>query len=346
MSEFFLGVDGGQSSTTAVIGNSAGQVVGWASAGPCNHVGAAEGRAKFLRVMGECLSQAATRAGLDPARPRFEAACLGMSGGPDDKAALLNELFEAKHLEVTHDGRIALAGATGGQPGIIVVAGTGSIAFGENAIGETARAGGWGYIFGDEGGGFDIVRQALRAILREHEGWGTRTALTPALLEATGATDANQLLHAFYTTGWPRAKVATLSRVVNAIAEQSDPTAQAILQNAAQSLAALAKSVRHQLWQDPDPDQPVTTRPHPQSESYRAVTVTERGHQSPPIHLSWIGGVFGSTLLLNHFQTLIQTDPAIHAAPPQHSPAIGALILAWKSAGIIANPAPVPGVKT
>jgi N-acetylglucosamine kinase-like BadF-type ATPase len=62
MSEYFLGVDGGQSSTTAVIGDSNGRIVGWASAGPCNHVAATEAKAKFLRVIGECVSQAAARA--------------------------------------------------------------------------------------------------------------------------------------------------------------------------------------------------------------------------------------------------------------------------------------------
>ena len=64
MSEYFLGVDGGQSGTTAVIGDASGKILGWGSAGPCNHVAASEGRAKFLRVMQECLSQAASRAGL------------------------------------------------------------------------------------------------------------------------------------------------------------------------------------------------------------------------------------------------------------------------------------------
>ena len=88
-----------------------------------------------------------------------------MSGGPDDKAGLLAELIGAERLVVTHDARIAWAGATEGEPGLVVIAGTGSIAYGENAQGESARAGGWGYIYGDEGGGFDIARQALRATL-------------------------------------------------------------------------------------------------------------------------------------------------------------------------------------
>src|SRR5947209_3167873 len=84
-------------------------------------------------------------------------------------------------------GTTALAGATRSGQGIITIAGTGSIAFGRNPAGRTARAGGWGYIFGDEGGGFDIARQATRAILRLEEGWGPPTALRETLLAATGS---------------------------------------------------------------------------------------------------------------------------------------------------------------
>ena len=177
--DFFLGVDGGQSSTTAVIGDAKGNIVGWGSAGPCNHVASAEGRAKFLRVMRECLAQAAARAGFegDRARSRFKAACLGMSGGPDDKAALLDELGRgrAHHDHARRHDRACRRNFRRAR-NHVVIAGTGSMAFGQNARGETARAGGWGFIFGDEGGAFDIARQALRAVLREHEGWGARTA--------------------------------------------------------------------------------------------------------------------------------------------------------------------------
>jgi N-acetylglucosamine kinase-like BadF-type ATPase len=309
MSDYFLGVDGGQSSTIAVIGTADGRVVGWSSAGPANHVGAAEGRTKFLRVMRECLSQAAVRAGLDAEKPRFRAACLGMSGGPDDKAALLGELIDAGQLIVTHDARIALAGATGGGPGLVMIAGTGSIAFGENAQGETARAGGWGYTFGDEGGAFDIVRQALRAALREHEGWGPLTALTPALLEATGTSDPNETLHRFYTVDWPRARVAELAVLVDRIAEAGDPVAIDILHHAAMQLALLAGSVRRQLWREGE-----------------------------PLKLAWIGGVFGSETLLARFRALVELEGTVSAAAPEHSPAVGALTLAYKAAGLTVVP--------
>src|SRR5437867_2319445 len=155
----FLGVDGGQSSTKALIGDETGRVLGAGSGGPCNHVGAAEGASKLKQAVAECVGKACEQAGLDAAQVRFEAACFGMSGGPEDKEALLGRILRAAKLIVTHDAVIALSGATAGEPGVITIGGTGSIAFGRNESGRVARAGGWGYVFGDEGSAFDIVRQ-------------------------------------------------------------------------------------------------------------------------------------------------------------------------------------------
>ncbi|MGH9665488.1 MAG: BadF/BadG/BcrA/BcrD ATPase family protein, partial [Bryobacteraceae bacterium] len=190
---YFLGVDGGQSSTTALIGDDSGHVLGAGRGGPCNHVGAAEGRTKFVNAIGTCVAAARAQAGLRDVR--FTAACLGFSGGPADKEAILYEILPVDRMVVTHDALIALAGATAGAPGLIVIAGTGSIAFGRNGAGQTARAGGWGYIYGDEAGGFDLTRQALRASLRFEEGWGPPTTLRDRLCASAGVRDANELLH-------------------------------------------------------------------------------------------------------------------------------------------------------
>src|SRR5436309_5905773 len=196
--KLYLGVDGGQSGTTAIIGDETGRVLGTGEAGPCNHAGAVEGRGKLERAVAGSVSAACSQAGLDPATVRFEAACFGMSGGPEDKEDILGRILRAERLVVTTDAVTALAGATAGGPGIITIAGTGSIAFGRNAAGQTVRAGGWGFIYGDEGGAFDIVRHALRAALRMDEGWGLPTTLRDRLLEATGGRDANHVLHLFY----------------------------------------------------------------------------------------------------------------------------------------------------
>src|SRR5450755_3144917 len=106
----FLGVDGGQSGTTALIGDETGRVLGSGGGGPCNHAAAAEGRRKLERAVGDSLSAACTQAGLDARAVRFAAACFGMSGGPDDKQAILRQILPADVLVVTGDAAIALAG--------------------------------------------------------------------------------------------------------------------------------------------------------------------------------------------------------------------------------------------
>src|SRR5215475_6095663 len=196
---FFLGVDGGQSGTTTVIGDETGRVLGTGEAGPCNHAAAGEGRAKLERAITQSLAAACAEASLDPATVAFEAACFGMSGGPEHKEEILAGLIRARRHIVTTDAVIALAGATRSGQGIIVISGTGSIAFGRNAAGQSTRAGGWGYIYGDEGSGFDIARQATRAVLRAAEGWGPATQLRDVLFEATGTRAVYDLLHLFYT---------------------------------------------------------------------------------------------------------------------------------------------------
>jgi len=311
--KYFLGVDGGQSSTTAVIGDESGRVVGMGRGGPSNHVGAEEGRAKFVNAVGACVAAACAQASIDP---RFASACLGFSGGPADKESIVGEILSSERTLVTHDGLIALSGATAGQPGLITIAGTGSFAFGRNAVGETARAGGWGYVFGDEGGGFFIARQALRAALRFEEGWGPATALRSMFLEATGARDINDLLHRFYTTDFPRPRIAEFSKGVDSAAINGDEVARAILDDAAVQLALIAEAVRQQLFK-----------------AGEAVLV------------AYVGGVFRSKILLERFRALLErTGNRVMA--PIYGPAAGALLEAYRAAGIACTLSNVPEEKS
>jgi N-acetylglucosamine kinase-like BadF-type ATPase len=303
MSRWFLGVDGGQSSTTALIGDERGRVAGHGRGGPCNHVEASEGRTKFIGAIRGCLEQACAEAGINPEAVRFESCCLGFSGGPADKEAILREMLRTDRLLVTDDAAIALSGALAGAPGIITIAGTGSIAFGRNGAGKVARAGGWGYVFGDEGGGFDIARQALRAVLRSEEGWGEPTALTGRLLAATGAADANDLLHRFYTTEFPRPRIAALSALVEEAAVAGDEVATRILYRAAEELASITNAVRSTLF------------------------------GALPTDVAYVGGVFRSPLVLNRFRAVMEHD-GNRVEPPRYGPAAGALIEAYRAAGI------------
>jgi N-acetylglucosamine kinase-like BadF-type ATPase len=301
----FLGVDGGQSSTTALIADEHGRILGRGVGGPCNHATAAEGRAKLERAISESVAAACQEAQLDLTATRFVSACFGMSGGPEDKEAILAALIPADRLIVTHDAAVALFGAAETGQGIVTIAGTGSIAFGRNAAGQTARAGGWGYVFGDEGGGFDIVRQALRAALRMEDGWGPPTSLRQALLDATGQASANRVLHLFYTPDWPRARAASLASMVDSAAAEGDPVALRILESAAQELALLAAAVRAQLW-----------RP------------------GEPVAVAYIGGVFAGKRLLERYRMLVEFEAGNCCAAPLRGPAEGALLEALRSAGI------------
>lgn len=302
---WFLGVDGGQTSTIAAVGDEVGRVVGKGVAGPCNHVSGPGGRERFLRALGESVRAALAQARLDPKHLRFTAACLGFSGGPDDKADLVREFLHAEVLKVTHDAEVALSGAMAGEPGVIVIAGTGSIAYGRAADGRTARAGGWGYLFGDEGGAFDLTRQALRAALRAEEGWGPPTGLRDRLLELTGARTANELLHRFYTTEFSRDQIAALSVIVDELARKGDRVAMEIIERAGQQLAELGLAVRQQLFARDE-----LTR------------------------ISGVGGVFHCALLREHFIRCVCAAPNTSYVEPQFEPALGALIEAYRLVGL------------
>ena len=311
MSRWFLGVDGGQSSTSALIGDESGKVLGVGHAGPCNHVSTAESQKRFKEAIGGAIRLATEAAGLTGVR--FEGACLGLSGGPADKEVLVREMIAAERYRFTTDAVIALLGATAGEPGIIAIAGTGSIAYGQNAEGRSARAGGWGYAFGDDGGAFDLVRQAVRAALRQEEGWGHSTALRQALLDATGAPDMNDLLHRFYTPAYPRARIASYAKVVNDAAREGDAAARDILHAAAQALATLVAAVRRQLF-----------------------------HRGDLERTSYIGGVFQSEILRERFAMLVELENDRRVHPPVHGPAAGALIEAYRLTGLHLEPSNAP----
>jgi N-acetylglucosamine kinase-like BadF-type ATPase len=297
--KLFLGIDGGQSSTTALIGDETGRVVGYGRGGPCNHVKGPEGRPKFVNAITGCVKQA----GADPAGIEFESASFGFSGGAADKEAILHEILRARRMTVTDDGVIALAGAMAGGPGIIAVAGTGSIAYGRNAERRLQRAGGWGYIYGDEGGGFDLTRQAVRAALRYEEGWGPATDLRRLLLEETGAADANDLLHRFYTTDYSRPQIASYSRLVDQAAQAGDAVAHSLLMNAAQQLVTYATAVRRQLFETRE-----------------------------PVQVACIGGVFRSGPIQERFRMLMELEDGARVIEPIYGPAGGALLEAYAAA--------------
>lgn len=300
----YLGIDGGQSGTTALIADENGRVIGQGHGGPCNHLQGTEGRAKLLNAVGRALDGACREAEIDRDSVIFAAASLGLSGGAEDKESYARELIRSAKFKITHDAEIALSGATAGEPGIIIIAGTGSIAFGRNEQGKSARAGGWGYIFGDEGGAFDLTRRAIRAALQCEEGWGNETSLRGMLLEATGAANANELLHRFYTSEYPRTLIASFAPLVSQAAEEGDAVARGIVTDAAAKLTWFVAGV------------------------YRGLFTLGQN-----VAVAYIGGVFKSRRLLVEFETQVQAAIPCSTQAPRFNPAAGAVLEALRLDG-------------
>ena len=293
----FLGVDGGQSSTTALIGDASGRVLAKGLGGPSNHVKAAEGRTRLVSAVTMAISIACAQIGWAADSIEFEAACLGFTGGIDGKEELLRDIIRCPRLLVTDDVTIALAGAHQDGRGIVTIAGTGSVSMGRNAAGDTARAGGWGYAFGDDGGAWGIVRDALRAAFRWKEGWGPPTLLHDLFLREAGGSDIHVFRRRLYTEEYPRPRIAAFSKLVNEAAQQGDAVALDILRKAAGSLSTITMVVRRQVFA-----------------------------QADSVDVAYLGGVFSSEIVLDEFRRKLESEDHIRLIEPRQGPTMGALL--------------------
>ncbi len=130
---------------------------------------------------------------------------------------------------------------------MVIISGTGSIAYGRNSRNEGARSGGWGHVLGDEGSGYWIGRAALRAVLREADLRGPKTALTHLLLQHFGVTEAQNLIHEVYQNKLSPAAIGALAQCVQEAFTERDEAATGILRAAADELEAAGVSVARRL---------------------------------------------------------------------------------------------------
>ena len=154
-------------------------------------------------------------------RNRFVSVALvnGIAGvdRPDDHAVIggiMKRIGRQARILIVNAALVALEAGAPQQPGIVVISGTGSIAYGRNARGEAARAGGWGYVLGDEGSGYWIGRAALRAVLRESDERGPKTALSPLLLAHFGVERAQGLIHEVYHSTLKPSAIGALATAI------------------------------------------------------------------------------------------------------------------------------------
>lgn len=299
-----LGVDGGQSHTEAVVADERGRVLGRGLGGPSNHVEAPGGRDRLRAAIRDSVGGALAEAGLEPLdRTRFLAAHCAMTGEADFKHDVIGALVRADHLDVAHDTPAALAGATGGASGIAVIAGTGSVAFGEAPDGRVVRVGGFGYAFGDEGSGFGIAREAIRAAMMAIDCGERPSPLMEQLARRFDVVDLRHVPMRFYNHHVTRDAIAAAAQDVLDAAQAGDPLAGAVVRDGVEALVRMAATAAGRL-----------------------------GMVSPDVRM--VGGMFRHVPYRMLFERSLRLAvPDARAALPLLGPAAGAVMLALRRAG-------------
>ncbi|CAG7652693.1 N-acetylglucosamine kinase [Paenibacillus allorhizosphaerae] len=300
MKQYLVGIDGGGSKTEAILFEMTSETAHTISSGGINSIveGVDAASLHLKSLIAQICDIVKTESG------QVLSMCIGSAAivkETDDHwiLTLLRDAFPEAKLRGFIDSRIALEGALGGRPGVVVIAGTGSIAYARRQDGTTLRCGGWGPWFGDEGSGYSIGCDALRAVVMALDGRGKPTLLTERLLTLLEVQHDLDIIDKVYG-GYRRKEIASLAVEVAACAAQKDEIALRILDDAGRRLA------EHLL------------------------TLANRVDWESPPALSYAGGVFrmGEAILnplkshLGEWSRMLQE--------PHRSPAHGAVMLALK----------------
>lgn len=251
---FFIGVDAGGTRTRALLADGTGAVRGAGEAGPGNFqaIGAAAAGEAIMAAVGAALAGAGVAA--EAVRGSF----FGLAGVRTEAEravmrAEISSLGLGGAVELGSDLEAAHAGALEGGPGVVVIAGTGSAAWGRNKAGETWQAGGWGWLVDDKGGGYWLALQGLAAAVEGADGRGAATELGSRAAayflgaEAEGKAGLREVLRELHAGKRDRAAVAGFAREVRAAAVAGDAVAEGLVRAAGEELLRLAKAVRDRL---------------------------------------------------------------------------------------------------
>lgn len=302
-SRYVLGVDGGGTATRAIIMSTDGNLMYSGRAGPSNPITLGIDRA-LASILGAVNAASEARNVNE-----FLASRLGIAG--TDRSQLRRELLASLpafygDTAIISDAASALAGATGLKPGVVVIAGTGSIVYGENHAGEHARAGGWGWRLGDEGSGYTIGSNAIMAALRAHDGRDLETALTAKILDYLSLGSIEDIVDWVYSPGREPRDIAHLVPLVREAEAEGDETARRVIAGAGAELGLVAVAVIKRLG--------------------------FRGE----FPLSLNGGVFKQpSIYIMTFEEVVRSEaPNCIFIRPRMPPVLGSALLALRAAGV------------
>lgn len=297
----YAGIDGGQSSTTAVIADERGCILARGRGGPADEVAQGPDSTRLRDALSAALGDAMRKAQL-PRDARFAAVVAGVSGYEGTVYGRAPEL-PADSLTLMHDTAIAHAGALGGEAGVVVIAGTGSVAYAAGEHGGSAMTGGWGYLFGDEGSAFALARSVVAGAMRACDA-GEESQLGRLALSFFDMPSLRKLARAFYAGSITRTAFAGFASAIVRQAESGDALALRYVEEAAHSLVQIA------------------------------VQAMQRARMDAP-RVAFTGGMLQSALMRDRVaHRMRQLLPsALHVAP-LHDAAAGALLLAYKAGGV------------
>lgn len=242
--KWIIGIDGGGTKTVGCAAGLTGKILGRVEQGPGNyHV---TGLGGFKTVIASIIHELAANCGLDTAD--LAVVSLGLAGADRlrDREIIrvaLGELGLGCHYLVGGDAEAALVAGVGKAEGIVLISGTGSVAYGINRRREVIRAGGWGHLASDEGSGYAIGRKALQRGIKAREQRDKDTVLLPLIMTHFGLRDWDELVGLINSPATTKTAVASLAQVTAAAARSGDGVAAEILREAAGELADLVKSV-------------------------------------------------------------------------------------------------------
>lgn len=314
-------MDGGGTKTACIVGDREGNIL-VENRGPSSNMKSRPWE-DVKRDLIATIQDALHQSGLD--KENIGGIFLGLAGGDrmEDRKRITDwlwqELPHVARITSHNDAVTALMAGTFGQKGIALISGTGSIAYGYDPLtGDYVRVGGWGYLLGDEGSGFDLGRKALIAVMRAYDGRGEPTALTELMLTHWSLHHPEQLINTVYGQENVRTAIADVSKIVAAAAEQGDRAAVDIMEEAIGSLeenlkvAAIRMGI---LW------------PKEASEGWN--------YSETPIPLILTGGVLSNQMVQQRFlQTAIIRSGAFEVRSLEYPPAVGAYLLALQEQGI------------
>jgi len=292
----FAGIDGGQSSTVAVIGDERGRILARGRAGPADEVGADASSTRLREALRGALDDARRGAGLLEGSD-FAAIVGGISGYDGRVYGAAPELPSARAV-LLHDAPIAHAGALAGRAGVIAIAGTGSVVYATDETAAARTLGGWGFLFGDEGSAFGIARDALAAMMRaQDDGDASLAGETHAACEFFGVPSLRALTRAFYSGELARDRLAAF-----APAAMCSPRFGPLVDRGAGRLAELVCA---------------------------AITAG-----APPI-VALVGGVFDDESFAARVRAHVGAGvTGTQFVSPRYEPAEGALLLAYREGGL------------